>query len=73
MHPRPDTSPCERLISLIYELLDAHDDTARIVAGLASDSIWQLHLVYLRDLQRLGREIVAAASGQLGAGSPLSP
>ena len=70
MHPRLDIGPCERLIRLIYELLDAHDDTARIAAGLAPDSIWQPHLVYLRDLQRLGREVLAAAAGELEAGSP---
>jgi len=62
---------CERLIRLIYELLDAHDDTARIAAG-SPDPIWQPHLVYLRDLQRLGREVLAAAAGELEAGSPRS-
>jgi hypothetical protein len=55
---------------LIYELLDAHDDTARIAAAVASDPIWELHLVYLRDLQRLGREALAAAAGELEAGLP---
>ena len=68
MNGRPATGPCERLIGLIYELLDAHDDTARIAAGFAPDPIWQPHLVYLRDLQRLGREMVAAAAGELEAG-----
>ena len=73
MNARADTGPCERLICLIYELLDAHDDTARIAAGLALDPPWQLHLVYLRDLQRLGREVVAAAAaGQLEARAPRS-
>jgi hypothetical protein len=70
MNARPDTAPCERLICLIYELLDAHDDTARIAAAQARDPIWQPHLVYLRDLQRLGREVVAAAAQQLAAGLP---
>lgn len=69
MNTPADTGPCERLICLIYELLDAHDDTARIAAGLATDRIWQPHLVYLRDLQRLGREVLAAAGGELEAGS----
>lgn len=69
---RADRGPCERLICLIYELLDAHDDTARIAAGLDPNPIWQPHLVYLRDLQRLGREVVAAAAGELEAGSPYS-
>ena len=44
----------------------------RIAAGLAPDPIWQPHLVYLRDLQRPGREVVAAAAGELEAGSPYS-
>jgi hypothetical protein len=70
MNAHADTRPCERLICLIYELLDAHDDTARIAAGLAPDPIWQPHLAYLRDLQRLGREMVAAAAGEPEAGSP---
>jgi hypothetical protein len=69
MHPRLDTGPRERLIRLIYELLDAHDDTARIAGGVAFDPAWEPHLVYLRDLQRLGREVIAAAVGELEAGS----
>ena len=70
MNAHPDTGPCERLICLIYELLDAHDDTARIATGSARDPIWQPHLLYLRDLQRLGREVVAAAAGELDVGFP---
>jgi hypothetical protein len=46
-------------ISLIYELLDAHDDTARLASGLQADPGWRKHLDYLRDLQRVGREMVA--------------
>ena len=71
MNAGSDTGACERLICLIYELLDAHDDTARIAARLALDPTWQPHLVYLRDLQRLGREVVAAAAaGEHEAGAP---
>ena len=69
MNAHPDTGPCERLICLIYELLDAHDDTARIAVGVASDPAWEPHLDYLRDLQRLGHEVLAAAAGELEAGS----
>jgi hypothetical protein len=65
MNALPDIGPRERLIILIYELLDAHDDTARIAAGLTPDPTWQPHLAYLRDLQRVGREVVAAAAGEL--------
>ena len=69
MRARPDRGLCERLIGLIYELLDAHDDTARMAASLAADPVWRPHLAYLRDLQRLGREVLAAAAGELEAGS----
>jgi hypothetical protein len=50
------------LTRLVYELLDAHDDTARLAGDLASDPHWQVHLEYLRDLQRHGRESLARAA-----------
>jgi hypothetical protein len=50
------------LTRLVYELLDAHDDTARLAGDLASDPQWQVHLEYLRDLQRHGRESLARAA-----------
>jgi hypothetical protein len=46
---------------LVYELLDAHDDTARLAAGLG-DLAWELHLGYLRALQRRARAILARAA-----------
>jgi hypothetical protein len=46
---------------LIYELLDAHDDTTQLAAGLG-DIAWELHLDYLRALQRRGRELLAQLS-----------
>jgi NTP pyrophosphatase (non-canonical NTP hydrolase) len=46
------------LAELVYELLDAHDDTASLAAGLG-DVAWMIHLDYLRALQRRGREILA--------------
>jgi hypothetical protein len=54
----------DRLTALVYELLDAHDDTARLAAERplvdASDDIrWQAHLSYLRDLQRVARGMLA--------------
>jgi hypothetical protein len=52
----------QRLTLLVNELLDAHDDTARLAADLAPDVRWEVHLGYLRDLQRLGREMLALAS-----------
>ena len=50
------------LTRLVYELLDAHDDTARLAGELASDPHWEVHLDYLRDLQRHGRESLARAA-----------
>ncbi len=51
----------EYLEPLVYELLDAHQDTMRLAATLAGDESWAAHLDYLRDLQRVGRERLAAA------------
>jgi hypothetical protein len=59
--------PCEQLTRLVYELLDAHDDTARIASGQNLDAHWQAHLSYLRDLQRVARELLARAVQQEGA------
>jgi hypothetical protein len=52
----------EVLVPLIYELLDAHDDTAQLASELACDDLWQAHLEYLRALQRKGREVLAEVS-----------
>ena len=57
---RPQTS--EQLVLLVDELLGALDDTARLAADLAGDWHWQVQVGYLRDLQRLGRETLAAVS-----------
>ena len=70
-HPRPAVAPMpgasEQLTRLVYELLDAHDDTARIATGQHVDARWQAHLGYLRDLQRVARELLARAGQQEGA------
>jgi hypothetical protein len=50
------------LVELVYELLDAHDDTARLAQGLAGDAQWATHLEYLQRLQRVGRELIAASA-----------
>jgi hypothetical protein len=52
----------QQLTLLVNELLDAHDDTARLAADLAPDVRWEVHLGYLRDLQRLGRAALALTS-----------
>jgi hypothetical protein len=44
---------------LVYELLDAHADTAELAGDLSSDPGWAAHLDYLRALQRIGRETLA--------------
>jgi hypothetical protein len=60
--PVPPTAISEQLTQLVYELLDAHEDTARLAADMAGDSLWAVHLDYLRDLQRIGRETLGNAS-----------
>ena len=52
----------QQLTPLVHELPNAHDDTARLAADLASDVRWEAHVGYLRDLQRLGRQALALAS-----------
>jgi len=49
----------EQLARLVYELLDAHFDTERLLRERPDDLQWRAHLSYLRDLQRLGREVLA--------------
>jgi hypothetical protein len=49
-----------KLVELVYELMDAHDDTARMAGELASDVRWAAHLEYLQRLQRVGREFLSA-------------
>jgi hypothetical protein len=56
--PRRETSA--HLVELVYELLDAHDDTARLAQEFGRDIEWAAHLDYLAQLQRVGREFLAA-------------
>jgi hypothetical protein len=49
----------DELPLLVYELLDAHDDTVRLGERLETDLRWRAHLDYLRGLQRVGREALA--------------
>jgi hypothetical protein len=67
---RASDGPRAELTGLVYELLDAHDDTARMAATLSPDPEWDGHLDYLRHLQRVGRELLAAATGNVASGSP---
>jgi hypothetical protein len=50
--------------TLIYELLDAHADTAELAAALTRDPRWGAHLDYLRALQRAGRAALAQLSAE---------
>lgn len=49
----------EQLARLAYELLDAHRDTERLVREGARELQWHAHVRYLRDLQRVGRQLLA--------------
>ena len=62
--PSCEAARSEELARLVYELLDAHCDTERLVRSRADELRagelqWRLHLGYLRDLQRSGREVLA--------------
>jgi hypothetical protein len=52
----------EHLALLVDELIDAHDDTVRLSESLVDDWRWEAHICYLRNLRRLGREALAAAT-----------
>lgn len=67
--PHSSAAATGPLVRLVYELLDAHQDTARLVGtGTAADIRWRAHLDYLRALQRVGREVLA---GALASRSPV--
>jgi hypothetical protein len=57
-----DSVGLAQVAELVYELLDAHDDTARMASDLACDPSWRAHVAYLRALQRGGRETLARLS-----------
>ena len=56
---RSGTAATDQFTELVYELLDAHDDTVGLASELEGDPRWDVHLAYLRDLQRVGRETLA--------------
>jgi hypothetical protein len=55
------------LAALVYELLDAHSDTADLAAELSDELRWAAHLDYLRALQRTARESLARSAGPVEA------
>jgi hypothetical protein len=54
-------APADAVVALVYELLDAHADTAALAADLAwsGDERWRAHLDYLQALQRGSRASLA--------------
>ena len=60
---RTAAATTNRLMDLVYELLDAHCDTIRLATEADEGVAWAAHVDYLRDLQRVGREVLARASG----------
>lgn len=49
-----------RLTELVEELLDAHCDTVCLCARIDDeDPDWSAHVLYLRDLQRVGQATLA--------------
>jgi hypothetical protein len=52
------------LIRLADELLEAQLDTAELAEPLSAEPGWEVHLEYLRALQRRGRELLAAAGAE---------
>jgi hypothetical protein len=57
-------------VLLVAELLDAHDDTVRLSEVPVPRWRWQEHLCYLRDLQRVGLEALAAALDEASIPTP---
>ena len=67
--PSPPRVAWEQLlVTLVYELLDAHHDTVDLAHRL-DDEEWRAHLDYLRALQRTARELLA----QVDAGDSCPP
>ena len=63
MRDTKSAAATNQLQELVYELIDAHDDTARLVEELADEDVgWNAHLDYLRRLQRVAREVLAQSA-----------
>ncbi len=56
------SEPAATLADLVYELLDAHDDTVRLAQDRLCDRDWDAHVDYLRRLHRVGREALSRAT-----------
>jgi hypothetical protein len=47
------------LTRLVHELVDAHVDTVELALGFEDDIAWNMHLEYLRALQRQSQTLLA--------------
>jgi hypothetical protein len=57
--PAPASTRETLLERLVDELADAHEDTVRLSTMGSSELEWDVHLDYLRAMQRLARESLA--------------
>ena len=63
------TGASAELTELIYELLDAHEDTLRLSDDAIGETAeWCVHRAYLRDLRRTGHEALARLEALDSAG-----
>jgi hypothetical protein len=56
----PTKAPAHRLALLVDELTEAIEDTVRLATEPVGPLEWEAHLDYLRAMQRLAREALAA-------------
>jgi len=60
MEPLAPIGPLDGVLtSLIYELLDANEDTVRLAGDLPLDAAWLAHLDYLRAVHRIAHAVLA--------------
>jgi hypothetical protein len=64
---RPQKAPAaversEQLTRLVYEPLDALAGTEHLSRTRSGEMLWHAHLRHLRDLQRVGPEVLADVS-----------
>jgi len=56
----PAVVRANELALLADELIEALEETVRLATGAAAPVEWEVHLDYLRAMQRVGRETLAA-------------
>ncbi len=66
------TATATEVMSLVYELLDAHADTVALAEAQFEQLRWAAHLDYLRALQRAGRELLARFPLRVSTGAGAS-